>query len=180
MDFTTWTQEEANAQCVVFDPGGDPELARQYFAAIEAQMIPVEIRQPPTVADVEVQRQASLHRHTELAPTAEPIAVSGHQASRPPPNATRQTFPEPAVYRRFGTQQGLCALCDARLTWKPEGGERRKWDCHHIDGNRRNSTFANLAIVCARPCHLRAHCGEFGGPFVLQSRRFRLRGPAHK
>jgi hypothetical protein len=98
-------------------------------------------------------------------------------------------FSEAQILGRLKEQGGRCALCSLFLELSPrafndlvseeirkQGRRKRTWQAHHMDGNRYNDRYDNLALV-HRHCHLEAHRGNFAGHFLLPRSAYHLFGP---
>lgn len=81
----------------------------------------------------------------------------------------RVNFSRMVVVRRFYRQGKRCALCGRFMSMQ-------RGDCiaHHMDGDNSNGDFTNVVVLCSKKCHLRAHCGNFAGRWVLPMRSFCL------
>jgi len=82
-------------------------------------------------------------------------------------------FQHSTIWRRWGYQNGQCALCGKFL---PPDKHDHLWEAHHMVPEKFDGPdlFANCACVCKK-CHLeRAHDGNFDGERYLKPEYFTL------
>lgn len=88
-------------------------------------------------------------------------------------------FPENIAKMRLERQDGKCAVCGKTLVWENwDKGSRGAWHAHHIDGNRRDNTLSNCALLCINApqnCHLKVgHSGDFNKGKLAPRSKFKL------